>query len=59
VVEASGAADFKLSESSGNPDVDDYVLEQLRGVAAVTPALDDQGQPRRAMKRIRVEIEVD
>lgn len=59
VIEADGSADFKLSETSGNPDVDDYVLEQLRKVAIVTTALDDQGQPKRSMKRVRVDIEVD
>ena len=59
VIEADGSADFKLSETSGNPDVDDYVLEQLRKVAMVTTALDDEGQPKRSMKRVRVDIEVD
>ena len=59
VIEADGQVDFKLSESSGNPEVDDYVLEQLRKVAVVTTALDDQGNPKRVMKRVRVDIEVD
>jgi outer membrane biosynthesis protein TonB len=59
VIEADGSADFKLAESSGNADVDDFVLEQLRKVAVVTTALDDQGQPRRVMKPVQVKIEVD
>jgi hypothetical protein len=59
VIEADGRVDFKLGDTSGNPDVDDYVLEQLRKVAHVTTALDDQGQPKRTMKRVRVDIEVD
>ena len=59
VISPDGSADFKLGDTSGNPQVDDYVLEQLRKVAVVTTALDDAGQPKRAMKRVRVEIEVE
>ena len=59
VIQPGGEADFKLAESCGNPEVDDYVLEQLRKVAIVTTALDDKGQPKRALKKLQVNIEVD
>lgn len=59
VVSADGSADFKLGDSSGNSEADDFVLAELRRVAEVTPALDDQGQPKRSMKRVTVKIEVE
>lgn len=59
VIGPDGSVDFKLSESSGNSEVDDYVLAQVRQVAVATAALDDNGQPKRTMKRVRVDIEVD
>ena len=58
-IEANGQADFKLAESSGNQEVDDYVLEQLRNVAVVTPALDAEGRPKKVVRPMRVDIKVD
>jgi hypothetical protein len=59
VIYPDGTADFKLGDTSGNADVDDYILEQIRKVAVITTALDEAGQPKRAMKPVRVNIEVD
>lgn len=58
-IETNGQADFKLAESSGNREVDDYVLEQLRKVAVVTTALDNEGRPKKVVRPLRVDIEVD
>lgn len=59
VIEPDGSAAFHLSDSSGNSDVDQYILEQIREVAVITVALDETGQPKRAVKRVRVVVEVD
>lgn len=59
VIGPDGSADFKLGESSGNPEADDFILNELRKVAQVTTALDEQGQPKRAVKRVTVKIEIN
>ena len=59
VIGPDGSADFKLGESCGNPEADDFILAELRKNAQVVSAIDEQGQPKRAMKRVTVKIEVD
>lgn len=54
-----GSADFKLGQSSGNPEADDFILNEVRRIAQVTTALDEQGQPKRATRRFTVKIEVN
>ena len=59
IVQADGSATFRLKGSSGNKDVDDYILKQVNDVAVVKPALDSDGKPKKSVKTVRVDIEVD
>lgn len=58
-VAADGTFEVSLSDSSGNPEFDDYVLSELRKVAKVEPAIGKDGKPRRSVLRRPVRIKID
>ena len=58
-IEADGSFTVSLFESSGNPEFDDFVLEEVRRTAQVQPAIGDDGQPKSSRPRRPVDINID
>lgn len=58
-IEADGSFTVSLFESSGNPEFDDFVLEEVRRTAQVQPAIGDDGKPKSSRPRRPVDINID
>lgn len=57
-INADGSFDVSLSDTSGNKEFDNFVLEQIRRTAVVEPAIDEDGKPKRSVMRRPVEINI-
>ena len=58
-IEADGSFTVSLFESSGNPEFDDFVLNEVRRTAQVQPAIGDDGKPKSSRPRRPVDINID
>jgi TonB family protein len=58
-ISADGTFEVTLSDSSGNKEFDDFVLEQIRRTAVVEPGIDEAGNPKRSVTRRPVNINID
>ncbi|MGE0489168.1 MAG: hypothetical protein AB7S38_08140 [Vulcanimicrobiota bacterium] len=59
VVNPDESFQISAGSSSGDPAVDEFILEELRRVGQAQVRTDDQGQPIRGMVRKTVRIKVD
>lgn len=59
-IKADGSYDVALRDTFGNVELEDYLVQQIRETARVTPALNKDGEPVTSIEpRVSVKISVD
>ncbi len=55
----NGSCDFSILQSSGDSQIDNYIINQLRSSSSASPKKNKQGEPRKSVMKIRVDILVN